>query len=70
MSGGSHDYAYEKLKEIAESFQPYRKQDHFEERGRFADMLELYAEIAHDIEWIDSGDYGIEEWDNILKKLT
>ena len=69
MSGGSHEYAYLKLEEMAEDFQPHRKQDHFKERGRFADILELCAEIAHDIEWIDSGDYGDEKWEEIIKKI-
>lgn len=70
MSGGSHNYAYVKLQEIAESFQPYRKQDHFQERGKFADILEICAKIAHDIEWIDSGDYGPEKWQELIKKLN
>lgn len=69
MSGGAYEYAYEKIKYVAEAFQPHRKQDHFEERGKFADILNICAEIAHDIEWIDSGDYGDEEWNEIIEKL-
>jgi hypothetical protein len=70
MSGGSHDYAYSKLNEIAESFYP-TPSDHLEERKKVAKILKLVAEICHDIEWIDSGDYGNEDWkiveENLLK---
>ena len=55
MSGGSLDYAYQQINDLAERI----------ERGAetplhtaFADHLRLVAKAAHDIEWVWSADYG------------
>lgn len=52
MSGGSMDYLYSLLEYKAE----------FElsspERVAFKEHLEKVAKALHDIEWVDSGDYG------------
>ena len=55
MSGGSYDYAYNQVEEIARNIQsnagtPLRR--------AFAKHLERVAQALHDIEWVDSGDYG------------
>lgn len=52
MSGGSMNYLYSKVLHCAD----------FEcdtpERRAFAAHLKLVAQALHDIEWVDSGDYG------------
>ncbi len=52
MSGGSMNYLYSKLEYeatfVADS----------PERRAFARHLKLVATALHDIEWVDSGDYG------------
>ncbi len=68
MSGGSHDYAYLKLNEVADSF--YYERGHEEARKKVAEILRLMSDICHDIEWIDSGDYGDEDWKDIEEKLA
>lgn len=51
MSGGSMDYLYLKIQDA--SFR-----EHTPERRAFAKHLQLVAEALHDIEWVDSCDYG------------
>ncbi len=55
MSGGSYDYAYYKVEGIASEIQ--RNAD-TPLRRAFAKHLERVAQALHDIEWVDSGDYG------------
>lgn len=52
MSGGSMNYLYSKL-EYDANFTEYTP-----ERKAFAKHLKLVAQALHDIEWVDSGDYG------------
>lgn len=52
MSGGSMDYLYCKL-ECDATFRETTP-----ERRAFAKHLKLVAKALHDIEWVDSGDYG------------
>jgi len=53
MSGGSWDYFYQRLEEVAErlraSNDPLRK--------AFGTHLNLCATALHDIEWVDSNDF-------------
>ena len=71
MSGGSHDYLYERLRELADSIDgwsngrydegPKRGQIWMEEPRRslriaFAAHLRECAEAAYAIEWVDSCD--------------
>ena len=63
MSGGSMNHLYSKL-----------QQADFEvntpARAAFAKHLELVAKALHDIEWVDSGDYGPgDEYDAIADCL-
>ena len=51
MSGGSMDYLYSKLENAEFSLNT-------PERKAFAKHLELVAKALHDIEWVDSCDYG------------
>ena len=52
MSGGSMNYLYSKLEYDA----TFRKDT--PERKAFAKHLQLVAKALHDIEWVDSSDYG------------
>jgi hypothetical protein len=66
MSGGSYDYAYSKVQDmaerLAESKDPLRR--------AFADHLKLVADAMQNIEWVDSGDYiSGDEIDPIKKVL-
>lgn len=53
MSGGSMNYLYVKLTYDANF------ETNTPERRAFAAHLKLVAKALHDIEWVDSGDYGI-----------
>lgn len=70
MSGGSHDYAYQKLQAIAESFyvEP-EKITYLECRKKVSKILKHMSKICHDIEWIDSCDYGEDDWANVIEML-
>lgn len=54
MSGGAYDYGYQRIEEMADSMgqgaTPLRK--------RFIDHLRKVARAMHDVEWVDSGDWG------------
>jgi len=55
MSGGSYDYACFKVNDMASEL---RNQDTDPKRKAFAELLRLVGEAMHDIEWVDSSDYG------------
>lgn len=55
MSGGSYDYAYYKVQDMAQSL---ANKTQTPLRRAFAKHLKLVAEAMHDIEWVDSGDCG------------
>lgn len=55
MSGGSYDYFCFKMEEFADSI---RGQENNPRRAAFAQLCKLIAKAAHDIEWVDSCDYG------------
>lgn len=52
MSGGSMQYLYRRLLDEVDFACDTP------ERKAFAAHLELVAKALHDIEWVDSGDYG------------
>jgi hypothetical protein len=52
MSGGSMNYFYQKMEEDA----AFR--EHTPQRRAFAAHLKKVAKALHDIEWVDSSDYG------------
>ncbi len=52
MSGGSMNYLYSKLEHEATFV------ENTPERRAFAKHLKLVAKALHDIEWVDSADYG------------
>ena len=54
MSGGSYNYTYSQVQDMAEELQRSRSPM----RRTFGNHLLKVAEALHDIEWVDSGDYG------------
>lgn len=56
MSGGSYDYLYTKIEDVADSLLSRKGEAPI--RRAFAEHLKLVAKALHDIEWVDSGDYG------------
>lgn len=86
MSGGSYDYFFLKLRDYAQEIQdkardlhvasslPYRNKM---KRFKLAKLIHLISDAAHDIEWVDSGDFGygdeIESIDRVFesaKRMT
>lgn len=55
MSGGSYDYAYSKVEDMAERL---LDQTRYPLRVAFGRHLKKVAKAMHDIEWVDSCDYG------------
>lgn len=56
MSGGSYDYFFFKLDDFTEELQQNLNNDPL--RIAFLEHLKHVREAMHDIEWVDSGDYG------------
>lgn len=56
MSGGSLDYFYHKL---------YGVSDHIDD-VEIRDLLKDLAEVLHDYEWYDSGDYSRDTYEETL----
>jgi long-subunit acyl-CoA synthetase (AMP-forming) len=52
MSGGSYDYLYSKMYDMADGL--INSSDAI--RRAFGKRLKLFADACHDIEWVDSGD--------------
>ena len=76
MSGGSYDYSYRRVEEFAESLEADQRRvegrDKYatQERAEFAALLRVVAKAMHDIEWVDSCDYGAgDENDAIMSAL-
>lgn len=60
MSGGSMYYLYRKVEDAEfEQDTPERK--------RFAEHLQKVAKALHDIEWVDSCDYGLGDEDEAIR---
>jgi hypothetical protein len=55
MSGGSYNYIYTQIQELAGEL---RNQATDPRRAAFAKLLDLVGEAMGDIEWVDSSDYG------------
>jgi hypothetical protein len=71
MSGSSHNYAYEKIDEAADEFQwKGYSDDHGGTRKKVYEILKMMSKICHDIEWIDSCDYGKDSWIDVEKILS
>lgn len=52
MSGGSWDYAYQRVQDVADRFRGSREAT----RRAFGEHLAKCAEVMRVVEWVDSGD--------------
>jgi hypothetical protein len=59
MSGGSHDYQYYHLEEYIDSMKKYD--------AELASLLEDVRTLCHDLEWYESGDYGLDTWQESME---
>lgn len=64
MSGGSYDYLYGRVEDMAAELVSRRPTPL---RYAFAKHLKLVAKAMHDIEWVDSGDCGYGDEDEAIK---
>lgn len=60
MSGGSHNYIYYKIQEELVG------QMHDKELN---DLMKDISELAHDLEWFDSSDYGENDYKKSVEKF-
>lgn len=67
MSGGSYEYAYIRLEDLAEEIKA--RSNHITERILISKYLLILSKIMHDVEWYDSADYGEDSWQDIDKLL-
>lgn len=56
MSGGSYQYAYSRLEN--DFLYEFARRADTPERKAFLAHIQKVIEAMHDIEWVDSGDYG------------
>ncbi len=61
MSGGSYDYVFSKIEDIE-----IQGTNISIRRRMFQTLLKKVANAMHDIEWVDSGDYGEGEENGAL----
>ena len=66
MSGGSLDYIYYKVDEVADSID--RRTENPLYRA-FAEHLRMVSSALHDVEWEFSGDYGEGDAEEMVKKV-
>ena len=64
MSGGSWDYAYRGVEDVARKLTYERN----ENRAELGKALLVFAEALHAIEWCDSCDWSSEQEDEAVKK--
>lgn len=62
MSGGHYDYAYTRIQEFADALEPTTPL-----RAAFKEHMNLVVKAAHDIEWVDSCDWGPGDEDEALR---
>jgi len=62
MSGGSYQYAFYKIEELAAEIRPGSAL-----RKAFKAHLVRVAKACHDIEWVDSGDYSHGDEDAAIR---
>jgi hypothetical protein len=67
MSGGSYNYTCYKVDDFASSLEHGSRGNPL--RIAFAAHLRLVAKAMHDIEWVDSGDYGTGDDEAALRAV-
>lgn len=63
MSGGSYDYAFHKIEDLANDIRPKTPL-----RRAFKTHLHKVAKACQDIEWVDSSDYGPGDEDAAIRE--
>ncbi len=63
MSGGSYQYAYNRIEELADEIRPTTPL-----RRAFKTHLRKVAAACHDIEWVDSSDCSLGDEDAAIRK--
>lgn len=66
MSGGSYNYAYSHVRNMADEIQLRSTRSAL--RDAFAAHLRLVADAMHDLEWVDSSDYVEGDADEAMRK--
>lgn len=66
MSGGSYDYAFRAVRDMAETLESRTANPL---RLAFARHLHLVSQAMHDIEWVDSCDYGKGQEDAAIRAV-
>lgn len=70
MSGGSYDYAYRSFEDLAERVEARAVgQPNEALRLALADHLRKLAKALHDLEWVDSCDYGAGREDATIREI-
>lgn len=60
MSGGSHNYVYDRIEHQLVG-QMYDKE--------LDELMKDIATLAHDLEWYDSGDYSFDDYNATVRKF-
>jgi hypothetical protein len=68
MSGGSYNYSYRTVEEFADQLSPPPRPVS-DPRQWFADHMRLCALAMHDIEWVDSCDYGAGQENAAIRRV-
>ena len=66
MSGGSLDYIYHKVEDVADSIENRTDEPLYR---AFAEHLKLVSEALHDVEWEFSGDYGTGDAEEAIRRV-
>lgn len=74
MSGDSYGYEFQRIYDLADQIRRFSQDPtpdgvNVELRLKFASHLDLVAEAAHDIEWVDSCDYGPGREDAAIERV-
>lgn len=75
MSGGSYDYAYSKIEDLAREVRRRANDPNYKRQGKalrqgFARLLDLVARAAYELEWADSGDTSWEQAEPHLRAVV
>lgn len=65
MSGGSYDYQFENLIRLADMLDPPKRDEYEPIRKRLGKALRSMADECKIVEWIDSGDYGHDDFKQV-----
>jgi hypothetical protein len=67
MSGGSMNYVYSRVETAASDIRCNEHKTLL--RLKFAELLDVIAQALHDIEWVDSSDYGLGDENEAIRRV-